>query len=552
VAALLLGFTLLYVLPLGVRPIASPDEVRYGTIAREMLVSGDWISPHFTGVRYFEKPVLGYWLSAASFAVLGESPFALRLPVVLATALTALIVLALARRYLTRFAARLAAAIFLTTFLVAGVGTFAVLDAYLALFLTAALASFYLAIEAEQRLRRHVFLELCGAACAAAFLVKGFLALAIPVLVAGPYLVARRRWRTLATSPWEPIAVAAALILPWAVAIGLREPDFWRYFFWVEHVRRFIGHDAQHAAPFWYYLAWLPLTGWPWIALLPAALIGLRTAASTRSGAPAFLWYAAAWAALPFLFLSLSKGKLLTYLLPCFAPLSILLAAGHESYFRGPGRRALRAGIVFLAAVFLLALAAVAAAQTGLLGNSAAFGPAERAKLAILVGCFVLGAGALALGGFGRARGPVLAAVAIAGGALILPLQVAPPQRLLEHVAPAATIARYADASSDTLVVADGSLFGTAAWVLRRSDVYVLGGSEIDYGLAYPGARKRRLDPPGLARLIGENRGRHSILILCKASTDAAIERLLPPSARRERHGEVVLSLVPAHSSPQE
>ena len=87
--ALLALFALVYLLPLGIRPLASPDEVRYGEIAHEMIVSGDWVSPHFNGARYFEKPVLGHWLNALSVAALGESPYAVRLPVALATGLSA-------------------------------------------------------------------------------------------------------------------------------------------------------------------------------------------------------------------------------------------------------------------------------------------------------------------------------------------------------------------------------------------------------------------------------------------------------------------------------
>ena len=331
-------FVALYLLPLGQRPLQSPDEVRYAEISREMLVSGNWIVPHLNGVRYFEKPVLGYWLNAASLAALGDTAVAIRLPVALATALTALILFGLGRRYLGTESAWLTVGIFLTTFMVAGLGTFALLDAFLALFLTAALAAYYRAIETIAARKCLLYLALCGAACAGAFLVKGFLALAIPVIVAAPFLAARREWRTLLVTPWLPIVVAAALITPWALLVYRAEPDFWHYFFWVEHVQRFAGEHPQHEQPFWYYAAYLPLIAWPWIALLPAALIGLA-----RSGGHGrFLWFVATWAAVPFVFFSLSKGKLPTYLLPCLGPLSLLLAAGLTRYSAGGSQRAFK------------------------------------------------------------------------------------------------------------------------------------------------------------------------------------------------------------------
>ena len=96
-AGLIVLFLLLYILPLGVRPIVIPDEARYCEIPREMLVSGDWVVPRLNGLRYFEKPVLGYWVTAASMALFGQNPFAARLPSAAATGLSALLLFLLVR-----------------------------------------------------------------------------------------------------------------------------------------------------------------------------------------------------------------------------------------------------------------------------------------------------------------------------------------------------------------------------------------------------------------------------------------------------------------------
>jgi 4-amino-4-deoxy-L-arabinose transferase len=539
VLVLVVLYLLLYLVPLPVRPLASPDEIRYGEIAREMLVSGDWVSPHFNGVRYFEKPALGHWLNALSLAAFGENAFALRLPVALATGLAALIVFALARRFVGASTAVLATAIFLTTFLVAGVGTFALLDAFLALFLTAALAAYYVALRAAPAERR-AWLIACGVACGAAFLVKGFLALAIPVIVAAPYLAAGKRWRDLVVSAWWPIAVAVIVALPWSVLVHLREPDFWRYFFWVEHVQRFTAGDAQHAAPFWYYAAYLPLLGWPWILLLPAAVIGLKRGSGDRD----FVQYLIIWAALPFLFFSASSGKLATYVLPCFAPLSILLAAGIERYLAAGYTRAWRIAAAIVALAFVAVLALLLAAQNGALG-AAPFGAGEGGRLAVFFGSLAVGAvgGIVAL--VSREARMRIGGVAVAGAALLVPLHFGLPRQALDNFAPAAAVARYV-AGTDAVVVSDAPLFGTAAWVLKRNDIYVASPGEIDYGLSYPEARQRLLDGPAFGALLEANRGRRDVVLVCVPSTEAELKAWLPSGAQREQQGNVIVWRVPA------
>jgi 4-amino-4-deoxy-L-arabinose transferase len=86
-------------------------------------------------------------------------------------------------------------------------------------------------------------------------MTKGFLALMLPVLIALPYMIWQRRFGELVRYGLVAVAVAALVSVPWALAVHYREPDFWRFFFWHEHIRRFAaGEDAQHARPWWFYL----------------------------------------------------------------------------------------------------------------------------------------------------------------------------------------------------------------------------------------------------------------------------------------------------------
>jgi 4-amino-4-deoxy-L-arabinose transferase len=539
-AWLIVVYVALYLLPLGVRPLSSPDEVRYGAISHEMIATGNWVAPHFNGVRYFEKPIMGYWLNAASIGALGERPFALRLPTALAAGLTALTIFLFTTSFAGRRSALVATAIYLTTFLAIGVGTSALFDTFLTLFLTLALTTYFMALRARSDRHRSAWLAACGAACGAAFLTKGFLALAIPVLIATPFLMLERRWRDLWSTAWLPILVAAAVVAPWAVLIHLREPDFWHYFFWVEHIQRFAGESAQHSEPFWFYFAYAPLAGFPWIWALPAAVTGLRRSFVDRS----FLVYLTCWLTLPWLFFSFSSGKLVTYVLPCFPPLSILLAVGLEHYWQRGLRRWWQIATLCVALALLLTTAALVATQMGAVG-SPPFESFERGKWILALLCLLTGTGAAVAAAFVGNTVARVAAFAVTGAALFLMLDLALPEQALDNLAPQALLTDGAMEAREAIIVSDGSTFGSVAWYTKRNDIYVLAPGETAYGLAYPESRMRNLQDGGLQRLLGEYAGTREIFIVVRPENDAQIAGSLPPAATRIERGGLVRWHVP-------
>jgi 4-amino-4-deoxy-L-arabinose transferase len=96
---IILLFIVVYILPLGVRPMIIPDETCYAEISREILNTGEWIIPKLNGLRYFEKPILGYWLNAASISTFGENAFSVGLPSAMAAGFSVLLIFLMVRKF---------------------------------------------------------------------------------------------------------------------------------------------------------------------------------------------------------------------------------------------------------------------------------------------------------------------------------------------------------------------------------------------------------------------------------------------------------------------
>jgi 4-amino-4-deoxy-L-arabinose transferase len=543
-AVLLLFFLLSYILPLGARDLVVPDETRYAEIPREMIAEKDWVVPHLNGLRYFEKPALGYWVHAASLLVFGENNFAVRLPSAVAVGLSALLIFLLVKHAYRRrekedddFAPFLAALIFLSSFEVFGVGNTAVLDGLFSLFLTMSIAAFYFASEEEPGSKREKgFLILAGLSCGLAFLTKGFLAFALPALVLMPYLIWQRRYRNLLRMTWLPILVAVLTALPWSIAVHLREPDFWRFFFWNEHIRRFIADSAQHKESFWFFFLTAPGMFIPWTFVVPAALPGIKARLAEQGEEGRLLKLSICWLALPFLFFSLSNGKLLTYILPCFPPFAILIAIGLMHALRkNASNRAFQWGTLVGGALFGLILIAFLYVQFfGFNG----FHPYERQWKVVMV---VNGLVFFLLFFFWALKSPTAKNKVLLYGMapllLFLVAHFAIPEQTIEVKSPGVLLKQYQQAiAADDIVISDENSLRAVCWYLRRSNVYLLeGAGELDYGLTYKDANVRVLDIPSVAALIKQNRGK--TVLIARVRDISRWRDQLPPPLFQDQNG---------------
>ncbi len=505
---LLAIYLLIYILPLGQRPLITPDEFRYGKISLEMVRCGNWVTPQLIGVRYFEKPVMGYWLNALSLATFGKNAFAVRFSSALSTGLTALLLFLLVR-FKTRDPelSTLVTALFITSGLVFGVGTFAVLDAPISLFITGTLVTFFLACEQPKFRQRQIWLLIiAGVSAGLGFLTKGFLAFVVPTLVIVPYLLWNRRWKEIFILPWLPTAAAIITVLPWAIAIHLQEPDFWHYFIMVEHVQRFFGNEAaQHPEPFWYFIPILVVGFMPWTLFLPCSLIGFKTFL-TEAYNNRLLRFAACWLIFPFIFFSFSSGKLGTYILPCFPGGAILIGWGLLNYLRNNNHKTfnLTAKIIFT----VLIIGAVGFTAFQLLADYSAipglFLPDERLVWLLAVGASVLWMIALVKMLKTNDYRKKLIWLVIGPVTAFFISHLAAPRQVLEGKAQGLFLERFKDrVGQDTILVAHPNVMHAAAWVFDNLEMrFYIHGGELEEGLKYPNSQNRVINREGFLRLL--------------------------------------------------
>jgi len=522
-------FIFIYLIPLNSRGLWSPDELRYAEIAREVVVNDNWIVPTFNQLRYFEKPIFGHWFNAASLIVFGEHNFSVRFSSVFSTFIAALAIFFLVRRYASNVIAWLSAGIYVSLLLVTILGTYAALDSVLSMWLTLAFVSFFLALDVTHHKHKFGYYTLAGICCGGAFLTKGFLALALPVLVVLPYAIWHKRFKELLYYGCWTVIVASLVIAPWGIAIYRADADFWHYFFWVEHIQRFSGNNAQHAAPFWYYLPIALLATLPWIFFIPNVLTGLRSQANSP-----LIKFSILWAIIPFLFFSLAKGKLPTYILPCMAPIAILFAHGlYQAYHNHANT--LNTGLLALSLSFSLILIALSVLM---FTDKLPFQTSEQWKFWGLFGAF-----AWAFLCSVMARYVVMFEYKIcwimATFALLFMVvgQVLPNKTIYSKIPGSFVQQLQPLVKQHTMLIADyPSTMSALNWYLKREDVYLTNsGGEVTYGLSYPDAQQRFIPLNQLARRITQARQKTSVLMMIRELKTLPVN--LPTPSKRIKQG---------------
>ena len=320
--ALLVVYTIIWFGTLNYRHLIPSDEGRYAEIAREMLVSGDWITPRYNDYLYFEKPPLHIWATALVFQGFGIGEWQARLWAGMLGYLTILIVGFTAWRLYSPRAGLLAAVTLGSAPMWVVGGHFNSLDAGLSACLAAALCSFLLAQANHAAPIRARWMLGCWAAMALATLSKGLIGIALPAMVFVVYSIATSNWRI-----WKELYLLKGLLLflvitaPWFILVSLRNPEFAQFFFINEHFQRFTQEEHSRPGPIYFFLPFLLLGFLPWLPQVGSAML---QAWRQRREQLSSLGLISCWVLVILGFFSVSQSKLPGYIMPTFPALALL------------------------------------------------------------------------------------------------------------------------------------------------------------------------------------------------------------------------------------
>ncbi|MFH1996462.1 MAG: glycosyltransferase family 39 protein [Candidatus Omnitrophota bacterium] len=317
----------LFFFQLGSMPLTDPDETFYAQTSREMVDRGEWATPYLHGKPQFEKPILFYWLVNVSYKVFGVNEAAARLPSAVLGFIGILLVYLLSAALFDKKAALLSGVIMAANVEYVILSRACVTDMALSVFILAGLLAF---VYAYQRKLKFMYV-------AAAFffglatLTKGPIGLLLPgVIIVGCLLLERDAKELLRVPYVRCILVFLAVSMPWYILVyRLHGSEFVNEFFGFHNIVRFLEPEHKIGSQFYFYIPIVFVELFPWCVFLPLAMFfSLRRAKdrgnAREASAHTLLWV---WFAVFFVFFSVSRTKLVTYIFPGLHPLAIMIGA---------------------------------------------------------------------------------------------------------------------------------------------------------------------------------------------------------------------------------
>jgi 4-amino-4-deoxy-L-arabinose transferase-like glycosyltransferase len=428
---------------LGGHPLLDADEGRNGEVGREMAVTNDYVMPRLDALPYVDKPIVYFAAEAAAMEVLGPTETAARLPALLFTFLTAALVAWFARRLWGAEAGWISAIVMLSMPLTVAFAHMVIFDSALMLFITAAMIAFYLSLEEQQKEQQKRWATVAWLAIGLGVITKGPVAIALPLMVAIPYAIRRRRFGALWS--WGGLLAFALAIGPWIWGVTKVVPDFLHYVLVTETAQRLATKALKRTGPPWYFVPLLIGGALPWCFV---AAGGWRAEEDQDRNARLYLWL---WILIPFLFFSLSQSKRPQYVLPLMPAIGLLAARA---------TRGVRAAAIAVVALGVALLAALAFAHL----RGEYVDAARTTATALGVTCLIAGVAALLL------KRRDLAIIALSLPVLAIPLAAHPMMNALaERRSTRSFVAQLAPYVQGNTEVAGVEAFtGSMAFYLQR------------------------------------------------------------------------------------
>ncbi|MDZ4834063.1 MAG: glycosyltransferase family 39 protein [Candidatus Melainabacteria bacterium] len=342
VTAVALSTVLIFCGALGSTGIIDPSDGFYAEAGREMLESGNFLTPYLNYEPYFDKPILIYWLTAASMKLFGVTTFASRFPSAISAVLLAVILFQFCLRHLSIRAALIVTMILLSCPLFIILGRVSLIDMPLTLLVMVAMLSFFEALETPSRRN----LATGYGAVALGILLKGPIAAVLVGLPLIIYLfVLQSHWKAVFQSivklkPHFGLLLILLVAAPWYVIEGIAtKGEFLRYFFLEQNLARAAGMlKLSHAQPLWFFLPILAGGILPWFSFLP--IYATRTFARFRkrrgfqTHRSKLKLFALIWSGSIFVLFSAISSKLPTYILPMIPAVALTFGIQMEEELR--------------------------------------------------------------------------------------------------------------------------------------------------------------------------------------------------------------------------
>ncbi len=330
---LLMGLVFfLFFYQLGSYSLFDMDEPRYAEAAREMLERGNWITPTFNYDLRFDKPVFFYWLIAIAYKVFGVSEFSARLFSAISASLMVFMVYFVGRTQVSSKFGLFSAIILASCLQMIGLARMSVTDMTLACFMTATTLCLFKVAQSSPR-----WWVAAGVLSGLAVLTKGPVGIVVPGGILLIYAAMNGQFKKVFWTPWFPLGVAlcGVVALPWYWLAYQENGQIFLDALFLHNMTRYNDVVSGHSQP-WYFYSLVLLVGFlPWTAFLPAALVYWHKKSKalpggllhTQEGAPRLFLFGMVWAMFVFTFFSVAQTKLLTYILPMFPGLALMVGA---------------------------------------------------------------------------------------------------------------------------------------------------------------------------------------------------------------------------------